>query len=208
MFDPTLFLLFIPASILLILAPGPDIIFTITQGVTNGRRAGVATALGLCLGNSVHTIAAAFGLSIIFKTSALAFNGLKIFGVLYLVYLGIMAIKNRHQLINLDKDIAPNTKKLFIRGFFMNILNPKVAIFFLAFLPQFVNSANGHIPLQIIILGLTFMSLVAIIFGTIGYSAGYLKNWLVKKTHLNKYISYLTASIFFGLGIKLALTKR
>ncbi len=170
MFSLASLLVFITSSIMLILAPGPDIVFTITQGVTNGRKAGFFTAMGLCLGNSVHTMAAAFGLSIIFKTSEVAFVLFKTLGALYLFYLAFQAVKHRNDplVVNQDKSNVKHSS-LLMRGFFMNILNPKVALFFLAFLPQFVNAQYGNIPLQMITLGLIFMVLVALIFGTLGY---------------------------------------
>jgi len=199
---------FIPASILLIIAPGPDILFTITQGISNGRKSGVITALGLSAGNSVHTLAAAFGVSVIFKTSIFAFNILKIAGVLYLFYLAVMAIRNRNNLFTLDDGNGTNHRGLFLKGFLMNILNPKVAIFFLAFLPQFVNAGSGSVPIQMIMLGIIFMILVAIIFGCIGFYSGYLGSWIQNNPKFSKYISFGTAGIFLGLGLKLALMQR
>lgn len=202
-------LLFITSSILLILASGPDIVFTITQGITNGRKAGFITAIGLCLGNSVHTMAAAFGLSVIFKTSELAFVLFKTFGALYLFYLVLKAIKHRNDplVANTDNN-AVNHRGLLLRGFFMNVLNPKVALFFLAFLPQFVNPEYGNIPLQMILLGFIFMILVAIIFGSIGYFAGSLGDWILKKPGFAKILNLASATIFCGLGIKLITSRR
>lgn len=209
MFSLSALLLFITSSILLILAPGPDIVFTITQGITNGRKAGFFTAMGLCLGNSVHTMAAAFGLSVIFKTSEVAFVLFKTLGALYLFYLAFKAIKHRNDplALNTGNDKA-NHKGLFLRGFFMNVLNPKVALFFLAFLPQFVNPDYGNIPVQMILLGLIFMILVAVIFGSLGYFAGTFGDWVLKKPGFSKIMNLASATVFLGLGIKLLTSKR
>lgn len=209
MFSLSVMLLFITSSILLILAPGPDIIFAVTQGITNGRKAGFFTALGLSLGNAVHTLAAAFGLSIVFKTSEVAFLLFKTFGALYLFYLAYKAIKHRNDPLHVntaDKEV--NHKRLILRGFFMNVLNPKVALFFLAFLPQFVNPQYGNVPLQMILLGLTFMLLVAIIFGSLGYFAGTFGDWVIKKPGFSKMMNLASATVFCALGLKLITSRR
>lgn len=209
MFTTSTLLLFITASILLILAPGPDIIFTITQGITNGRKAGFFTAIGLCLGNSVHTMAAAFGLSVIFKTSQVAFVLFKTLGALYLFYLAYQAIKHRNDpLVENNEENKVNHKDLLLRGFFMNVLNPKVALFFLAFLPQFVNSEYGNIPFQMILLGLIFMVLVAIIFGALGFFAGSFGDLILKKPNFAKTMNWASATVFLGLGVKLLTSRR
>lgn len=201
-------LLFLPTSLLLIFAPGPDIIFTLTQGVTQGKRAGVLTALGLAAGNSIHTIAAAFGLSIIFKTSLFAFTLLKIVGVGYLLYLAWQAIRHRNDPVILNSgENSVSGKSLFLKGFLMNILNPKVAIFFLAFLPQFVSPRNGSIALQMITLGIIFMVMVAIIFGSIGYFAGAFRG-VLGKSRVTRHLNLSSAGIFILLGLKLAFTRQ
>lgn len=208
MFTLTTLLLFIGTSILLILVPGPDLIFTITQGMANGRKAGIFTAIGLSLGNTVHTLAAALGLSIIIKTSAVAFTIFKTFGAVYLFYLAYKAIKYRKESINMDSEKVNNTKGLFLRGFLMNILNPKVAVFFLTFLPQFVNYKGGNAPVQMCILGLIFIILTAIIFSLLGYFSGIFRDRLFKKPRFSEYMNVTAASIFIGLGVKLITTKR
>lgn len=209
MFSLSVLLLFISSSILLILAPGPDIIFAVTQGITNGRKAGFFTAMGLCLGNAVHTLAAAFGLSIIFRTSEVAFLLFKTFGALYLFYLAYKAVKHRNdQLVVNEADNEVNHKSLMLRGFIMNVLNPKVALFFLAFLPQFVNPQYGNVPVQIILLGLIFMILVAIIFGSLGYFAGSFGDWILKKPGFAKLMNLASATVFCALGLKLITSRR
>jgi threonine/homoserine/homoserine lactone efflux protein len=174
--DPSTLGVFAVASVLLILAPGPDVIFLISQSVARGPRAGFLTALGLASGNLVHTFLAALGISVVFRASPVAFQGLKIAGVVYLLYLAWKAVRPRA-----PKPEGPTAASeaprpgagLFLRGVLMNVLNPKVALFFLAFLPQFVNPAIGPVWVQMLLYGVTFTSLVVVIFGTIGLSAGY-----------------------------------
>lgn len=207
MFTVTSILLFIGASILLILAPGPDLLFTLTQGMTNGRRAGISTALGLSLGNIVHTLAAILGLSLIIKTSALAFTIFKILGAGYLFYLTYQVIKHRKDPIEVSTEPTAQTKGLFLRGFLMNVLNPKVAIFFLTFLPQFVNYQTGNVPMQLTVLGFIFILLTAIIFSLFGYFAGMIRDRFLAKPKFSEYLNMAAAAIFVCLGIKL-LTSR
>lgn len=202
MFDPASLLVFLGSSILITLAPGPDIIFTITQGLSNGKKAGVTTAMGLATGNLVHTCAAALGLSVLFKTSPIAFWILKIAGALYLLYLAYLSLKHRND----SPDITNGSSKkenLFWRGFLMNIMNPKVALFFIAFLPRFVNTEHGMVMLQFIILGLIFAVQVVIVFGAAGYFAGSFGNLLSKKTGFTKYMNIISSIVFMGIALSL-----
>ena len=200
-------LCFLGASIALTLAPGPDNLFVLTQGIARGRKPAIVTALGMCSGVSVHTTAAAFGISAIFYASALAFTLVKTAGAAYLLYLAYKTVKNRSaiHLANAD-DRSP--AELFKRGFIMNVLNPKVALFFLAFLPQFVSPASNHVPLQMLLLGLIFMVQASIIFSIIGYCAGSIGRWLLARPRLARQFDWLTAGVFATLGIRLALAER
>src|SRR5687768_5956364 len=139
MIDPTKFLLFVGISWALTIAPGPDMLYVITRGVTQGRKAGMLSALGVICGVLVHTTAAAFGLTLILQTSALAFLMVKYLGAIYLIYLGIKAWRDKST-FNLQAPASLVTSRaLFWQGVLSNVLNPKIAIFFLAFLPQFVD---------------------------------------------------------------------
>ena len=207
MIDISMLTLYIPASLLLIIAPGPDILFVVAQGVSSGKRAGFFTALGLAFGNSVHTLAAALGVSLIFKTSVIAFTVFKFAGALYLFYLAYKAIKHRKELIKMSEQDSRPAHHLIARGFLMNILNPKVALFFLAFLPQFVAKDAGSPFAQIIILGSIFIILVIIVFGAIGLTAGTFGQFLTRSRKANEALNWLCAAVFIGLGIKLVLTK-
>ncbi len=202
-------LLFIGASFLLCLAPGPDNIYVLTQGMTRSKKAAIVTTLGLCSGLVLHTSAAAFGITMIFQTSQVAFDIVKYLGVAYLLYIAYQAFKYRNEPLDLTtQNSAQELKKLYIKGFIMNILNPKVSIFFLAFLPQFVNPAAGSVPLQMIILGAIFMVMTIVVFSSIGVAGNLLSAKLLEKPSIVKYMNILTSFVLVSLGIKLALAER
>ncbi len=199
---------FLGASVLLTIAPGPDNIFVVTQGITRGRKAAVLTALGMISGISVHTTAAALGISAIFYSSALAFNAVKLAGAAYLLFLAWKSIRG-HTHIRLSGSCGEISGfALYRRGFIMNVLNPKVALFFLAFLPQFVSRGSVNVALEMILLGLIFMLQGLIIFTAIGLLSGSIGNYLLKKPAISKTFSWLTAGIFATLGIRLALARQ
>ena len=209
MLDLSNIYMFIIASFLLCLAPGPDNIYVLIQGITKSKKAAIVTTFGLCTGIIIHTSAAAFGISVIFKTSELAFDIVKFIGVAYLLYIAYQAFKHRNEPLDLSTQNSPNElKKLYIKGFFMNVLNPKVSIFFLAFLPQFVTVENGNIPLQMIFLGLIFMLLTILVFSSIGIAGNMLSSKLVKNPSIAKTMNILTSFVLGSLAIKLALSSR
>jgi threonine/homoserine/homoserine lactone efflux protein len=209
MLDYSLFPYFLGASLLLIIAPGPDIVFLISQGVTRGARAGLATAIGLAGGNLVHTLGAALGVSVIFQTSALAFQTLKFAGVIYLLYLAWKTVRSSSKQIDIPEAESYTARALVMRGMMMNILNPKVALFFLAFLPQFVSHSSGSVPLQMLIMGLVFTLLVIFVFGAIGLFAGALKKVLIQDTsnRIGTIANWCVAGVFAALAMRLALTE-
>ncbi|ADY55885.1 Lysine exporter protein (LYSE/YGGA) [Syntrophobotulus glycolicus DSM 8271] len=199
---------FIGASILLTIAPGPDNLFVVAQSVSHGRKAGIATALGLCSGITVHTMAAALGISAILYQSDLAFRLMKYIGALYLIYLACQAIKERNVMAIEDKVEKQTGFSLYRRGIFMNVLNPKVALFFLAFLPQFVQPQNGNIPGQFVLLGLIFMLQAVIIMTGIAVCSGSFGRKFLNQPRVAGCINLLKASIFAVIGIRLALAER
>lgn len=199
-------LYFLGASVALTITPGPDNLFVLTQGITCGRRQAIVTALGMCSGISVHTVAAAFGISALFYSSAAAFHAVKYAGALYLLYLAWKAIRERAA-TRPAADARP-AAALFKRGFLMNVLNPKVAIFFLAFLPQFVTRETRHFPLWMLLLGFIFMAQAVVIFSLIGYFSGGIGGFLRSRPGIAKYLNGLTAGVFASLGVKLALAER
>jgi threonine/homoserine/homoserine lactone efflux protein len=200
-------LYFLGASVALTIAPGPDNIFVLTQGIARGRKPAIITALGMCSGISVHTCAAAFGLSAVFYSSVLAFNLLKFAGAAYLLFLAYKTLKDRSA-IKLATADSRAPLALFKRGFIMNVLNPKVAMFFLAFLPQFVTPQSGYFTLQMLLLGLIFMVQAVIIFCLIGFFSGSIGNFILAKPGIAKRFDWLTAGVFASLGIRLAVMER
>lgn len=209
MIETSQLLLFIFSSFLLCLAPGPDNVYVLTQGITRNKKAAIITTLGLCSGLIIHTSAATLGISVIFKTSQLAFDIVKYTGAVYLIYLAYKAYKHRNDSLDLSVSSSKaEMKNLFLRGFIMNILNPKVSIFFLAFLPQFVNPSLGTVPFQMLILGLIFMLTTLIVFSCIGIAGSFLSSKLQKNPKIVKYMNLLTSFVLLSLGVKLALSQR
>lgn len=203
----TTLIYFMGASVALTIAPGPDNIFVLTQGIACGRKPAIITALGMCSGISVHTTAAAFGVSAVFYSSILAFNLVKFAGAAYLLFLAYKTLKNCSA-IKLATADNRASMALFKRGFIMNVLNPKVAMFFLAFLPQFVTPNSGYFPLQMLLLGLIFMVQAIIIFCLIGFFSGGIGNFILARPGIAKRFDWLTAGIFVSLGIRLAVMER
>ena len=201
-------LAFLGASAALTIAPGPDNIFVITQGISRGRRAAIVTALGMCSGISVHTLAAAAGVSAVFYASAVAFHAVKYAGAAYLLYLAASAILERSVVAARRVEGAATGVALFRRGFIMNVLNPKVALFFLAFLPQFTVTGAGSVGLQMAALGLIFMLQAVVIFTAIGFFSGSVGNFVLTRPQVARAFSWLSAGIFAALGIRLALAER
>lgn len=199
---------FIFAAMLLTLMPGPDILFVLAQSMTQGKKAGIMTALGLCTGITVHTLAAALGISAIFYHSTVAFQIVKYAGAIYLLYLAWQAFKERKAGIGEQTSVALNYSELYKKGILMNILNPKVSLFFLAFLPQFVTPTAGQVPLQMITLGILFMLQAIVIFTIISFLAGIIANKLLKNPKAALYVNWSKVALFTCLGLRLALTEK
>ena len=208
MIDPAKFVLFIGVSWALIISPGPDMIYVITRGMAHGRKAGMLSAIGVVCGILVHTIAAAFGLTLILQSSALAFLVVKFVGAAYLVYLGIKAWREKSSIALQSSTSIADSNTLFWQGVLSNVLNPKIAIFFLAFLPQFVDKGSSHVTWQMVILGITFACFGLIFLLVIGYSSGTIGKWLTHKPQRAQFFQRLAGGILIGLGIRLAFTEK
>ena len=193
---------FVLASVVLSLVPGPDNIFVMTNSALKGWKAGFYITLGLCTGLIGHTILVAIGVSVIFQTSALAFNGLKIVGACYLVYLGWLSLKSKELTID-SNDAESVNRSNYITGIVMNLTNPKVALFFLVFLPQFINPINGGVTIQIFILGFLFILSALFVFSSIAFLGSFLEDYLKKSSTINKNINKLAALVYFALAINL-----
>lgn len=208
MIEPATFALFIGVSWALILAPGPDMIYVITRGMAHGRRAGMVSAAGVVGGILVHTTAAAFGLTLILQTSALAFLLVKLAGVCYLVYLGIKPWRQKGAFSLATSASMTTSHTLFWQGVLSNVLNPKIAIFFLAFLPQFVDPNGGRIARQMVLLGLTFAFFGLCFLLVLGYSSGSVGSWLTHRPGYAQFFQRFTGGILIALGIRLAFAER
>ncbi|MEM6738018.1 MAG: LysE family translocator [Bacteroidota bacterium] len=201
---------FLGASVILSLMPGPDNIFVLTESLTKGQKNGIAISLGLGSGVLVHTLAAATGLSLIVQKSAIAFSIIKYAGAVYLLYLAYQAFKEKKPTLNLkpDHDIKKNKFRFLVRkGFLMNILNPKVSLFFIAFLPQFITHDGYNITTQMILLGLIFMVQAIVIFSLVAILSGRLTIY-VNNPKFWKITKWSKISILSLLGITLALSKK
>ena len=192
---------FITASVVLSLVPGPDNLFVMSNSALRGWKIGLYTTLGLCTGLIGHTILVAIGVSVVFQTSAIAFNGLKIIGAFYLVYLAWLSIQNKE--LNLGKASQNSSNKsYYLTGVVMNLTNPKVAIFFLVFLPQFVNS-NNNVSSQVFLLGLLFIISAFFVFTSIAYLSSFLEGTLKKSKTINKNLNLVAALIYIALAVNL-----
>jgi len=193
---------FVTASLILSLVPGPDNLFVMSHSALKGWRIGFYTTLGLCTGLIGHTALVAIGVSVIFQTSAIAFNGLKVIGACYLLYLAWLSVQNKE--LNLGgTDKNSTNRSYYLTGVIMNLTNPKVALFFLVFLPQFVNTSNDNVTIQIFLLGLLFILSALCVFTSIAYLASFLENFLKKSKTVNKNLNILAAIVYFALAINL-----
>jgi threonine/homoserine/homoserine lactone efflux protein len=199
---------FFAASVALALAPGPDNIFVLTQSAIHGRKAGLLVTIGLCTGLVVHTAAVSVGVAAVFQSSALAFNTLKILGAIYLLCLAWQAFKTGTTKIGESAELQIDSGKLYGRGVIMNITNPKVAIFFLAFLPQFVDPNMGSVTIQMITCGGLFIIATLLIFGAIACSAGFLGEWLKRSERAQVIMNRIAGTVYTGLAFRLAISER
>jgi threonine/homoserine/homoserine lactone efflux protein len=196
---------FIIVVIILFLIPGPAVFITISQTIKGGKKIGIITGLGIAVGDLIHTISAVLGLSAILMTSAFAFEVVKYFGAAYLVYLGISALINKTKKIKKPTVETVNPNVSFRQALLIELLNPKTALFFLAFLPQFVRSDSYPVTIQLLILGLTFV-LMSIIYTTfITFLTSIIGQKLFTKTNQSlKWFGKVVAFVYIGLGLKLA----
>jgi threonine/homoserine/homoserine lactone efflux protein len=202
--SPTLLALFIPAALALVLTPGPVVLYIVTRSVDQGRRAGLVSVLGSELGNLCHVAAAALGLSAILLTSTLAFDIVKYLGAAYLIYLGIRKLRSKDEVVNDEVKREP-LRRIFSQGVVVAVLNPKTALFFFAFLPQFVDPALGNVTLQVLILGLIMVGLATLTDSLYALSAGTAGRWLRGSLRYLRFQRYFTGTVYVGLGLTAAL---
>lgn len=199
---------FLLAASLITLAPGPDNLMVLSIGMSQGRREGIAFGLGCALGCLSHTLLAVVGVSALIASSVEAFSVLKICGGLYLVWLGINALRSAGGAsIKGDGSDRKTSGALFLKGILANVINPKVILFFLSFLPQFVVPANGSVTVQMAMLGILFTLQAAVIFGLLGYFSGAVGQWVNASPRVGVAMDRLTGMIFVGLGLRLMASR-
>lgn len=199
---------FLATAILITLAPGPDNLMVLSTGVSHGRKPGMLFGLGCALGCINHTLLAAIGVSALIAASPTAFTLLRLSGSAYLIYLGIQALKSGGTRFEGCQPTASQPwRRYLLRGILASAINPKVVLFFLAFLPQFVVTSHGHVSLQIILLGLLFTLQGGLLFALLGYFSGAVGHWLRQRPQTGQWLDRLAGSVFVLLGIKLALTQ-
>ncbi|PGU80237.1 LysE family translocator [Bacillus cereus] len=197
---------FLLTGILLNLIPGADTMYIVGRSISQGRKAGVYSVFGIITGSLVHTLLVAFGLSIILTKSIVLFNTIKVIGVIYLVYLGIKMILDKTNVAFQASSIKLNIRKIYIQGLLTSLTNPKVSLFFIAFLPQFIDTkASG--PMPFIILGLTFTVTGLLWCLFVAYFSSYVTKKLRGNQKVGMILNKITGLIFIGMGLKLLQTK-
>ena len=199
---------FLGIAMLLSLAPGPDNIFVLLQSAMHGTRAGLTVVLGLCTGLLVHTAVVAVGLAALLAASAVAFTILKVAGALYLVYLAWQAFRAPVGQVGTPGHAARPVRNMYLRGVVMNLTNPKVVIFFLAFLPQFVNPQQGHVAVQLMVLGFVFIVATLLVFGSIAWFSGVFGRVLMRSARVQRAVNWFAGTVFLALAGRLVLAQR
>jgi len=200
---------FLGASLALIIHPGPNMVYIVTRGVAQGRGAALVSVLGMGTGQTVHTVFAALGLSAVLQQSAAAFSVVKYAGAAYLIFLGIKTLLDKSSLA--APEGAASRVRLFSvyrQGAILSTFNPYLALFFLAYLPQFADPSAGNVTLQLVLLGLTYTALALVVYGTIAYFSGALGGRLATAPRISNALRWLTGSVLVGLGLRLALPER
>lgn len=195
--------MFLTSSVLLNITPGTDIIYVISRATVGGRKVGIVSAFGICTGILIHTILASLGLSLILKSSAVAFNIMRGLGTAYLVYMGIKALAKEDSILTANEAKDEKLSAVFRQGVLTNALNPKVALFFLALLPQFVATNNPYGPVPFLLLGLTFFTTSIIWCIFLAYVASFASRLLNKSEKVSKIANKVTGIIYIILGFNI-----
>lgn len=201
-------LLFVATSLLVIATPGQDMILVMSRSVALGPTAGVVTAAGVSIGLVGHTVLAALGLGAILRASEMLFTGLKLAGAAYLVWLGIGLLRTRGAELALRGSSARSPGRLFADGALSNLSNPKIAVFYFAFLPQFVPAGAAHPTLSMLALGLVFAGLTFLVKAPVGLFAGLLSGWLRARPRALVWLHRASGAVLVGLGVRLAMEPR
>jgi threonine/homoserine/homoserine lactone efflux protein len=201
-------LLFVVASLALIALPGQDMILVMSRSIAQGARAGVVTAAGVSIGLVGHTILATLGLGVILRTSEWLFLALKLVGAAYLLYLGIGLLRTKRADLAIDAQVSRSLGKLFLDGAFSNLSNPKIAVFYFAFLPQFVSATARHPTLTVFVLGLSFAALTFLVKAPVAMFSGALSAWLRSRPGVLAWVYRISGAMLLGLGVRLAFERR
>ena len=205
--EKTAFLTFLIAALMLNIAPGPDMLYVIGRSLGQGRKAGIVSALGIFVGCWAHILAAAFGIAALLRSSPIAFNVVRYAGAAYLVYLGVKMIVQHGNLA--AQQLKPDSlAAIFRQGVITNVLNPKVALFFLAFLPQFIDARRGSVVWQILLLGLIFNIGGTVVNLGVACAGGTLGELLRRNARFARLQQWFTGLVFIGLGARLAWQRR
>jgi threonine/homoserine/homoserine lactone efflux protein len=207
MIDFRTYALFVVGALVVVVAPGPDILYVLSRAVTGGRRMGSISALGIVCGEVLHTLLAVFGLAALLQASTLAFLIVRFLGGGYLIYLGIRAIRERNNMV-LEGVVLGNDWEAFRQGVLTNLFNPKAILFYVTFLPQFVSPVRGHAQMQLVVLGLTFAALDVICLQALAYSAGRVRTWLINKPRNARRVKFAMGTLLVGVGFRLAFAER
>ncbi len=208
MFDPHALLLFVAAGLVLNFTPGPDLLYITARSLGQGWRAGAASSLGIGAGCLVHTAAAALGISVLLRASPVTYDVIRLAGAAYLVYLGVQALRQRASVADVTALPADPLRTVFWQGFVTNVLNPKVALFFLAFLPQFADPARGAFELQVLLLGLIFIVNGLWVCLLVARSAAAMADWARRSTGAMSWIQRGSGALLVALGLHLAVNGR
>ena len=208
MIDSNVLLVFFTTSVILALSPGPDNLFVLAQSAQNGRTAGLFVTLGLATGIGAHTVAVAFGLAAIVHASAIAFTVLKFIGAVYLLYLAWQALRAAASTGEQNPVKALSRGNLYRRGIVMNLTNPKVSLFFMAFLPQFADPSHGSMTVQFVLLGAVFIMATLLVFSAVSFLAGGFGDKFRNSALAQKAVNRIAAAVFIALAIKLAISER
>ena len=202
--NASLFIAYLVTIAVLMLTPGPDMLFCLATGLKSGPRAGMLAAAGAATGEIVHIAAAGLGLAALFRSAPALFDAVRLLGAAYLVFLGVQAIRNRHAGIG-GKSEARRESRAYLRGLMTNLLNPKMALFTIAFLPQFVDPER-NVPVQFVVLGACFVTLEIVVDGTVGVLAGRF-HALLERPRARRNLNLAAGTVFLGLGARVALER-
>jgi threonine/homoserine/homoserine lactone efflux protein len=204
--DPGTLALFAGAAILLLVIPGPAVLYIVVQSIEHGRRAGLVSMLGVQAGGLVHVAAAALGLSALLVQSSVAFDVVKYAGAAYLIFLGLRKLLTRQPFETTGERPPRRLDRLFAQGIVVNVLNPKTALFFFAFLPQFVDVNAGSVGLQILVLGVIFIGIAVVSDGMYALAAGTASSWLRGNPRFLRAERWISGTVLVGLGVTAALS--